>query len=49
MQKCENCKWHNEEGVCTNPDAILEGCVMDDWSWCCRYKRRKKLEVQDGK
>lgn len=46
MRKCETCMWRNEEGVCKNPDAFMEGCIMSDDSWCPKYKR-KKAEVQE--
>ena len=48
MKKCGNCEWHGDDGRCKNPDAMMEGCVMNDMSWCCKYKRKKPQEVQDG-
>lgn len=47
MQKCGNCEWRGDDGRCKNPDAMMEGCVMNDMSWCFKYKRKKPQEVQD--
>jgi len=41
MQKCGNCIWHDDNAVCKNPDALMVGNLMDDLSWCEKYKRKK--------
>ena len=49
MQKCGNCIWHDDNAICKNPDAFMEGCVMDDLSWCVKYKRKKAEGCADRK
>ncbi len=47
MQKCGNCIWHDDNAVCKNPDALMNGCVMDDLSWCEKYKRKNKKVMKE--